>query len=90
MKAPPLRAWLHEDRVASFEHLQVTRLGRVLTITLSRPNQLNASNAKLHSELPEASAFAATDTQADVIVVTGAGRASSAAATSNGRKPPRR
>lgn len=54
------------------------RVGRLLRITLNRPDALNAFNLELHNELPQALAFARNDDGSDVIVLTGAGRAFSA------------
>ncbi|MCX7325400.1 MAG: enoyl-CoA hydratase-related protein [Hyphomicrobiales bacterium] len=54
------------------------RRGRVLTLTLDRPDKLNAVNAALHAELATVFNDAADDPLSDVIVLTGAGRAFSA------------
>ncbi|MET0287679.1 MAG: enoyl-CoA hydratase-related protein [Polyangiales bacterium] len=62
----------------NFETLQLTRKGRLLTITLNRPDVLNAVNEQMHVDLESAFAFAARDPESDVIVLTGAGRAFSA------------
>ncbi len=64
--------------VPDFETLLLTRAGRRLTITLNRPEVLNAFGGPMHSEIIEALAFAGTDPDSDVIVLTGAGRAFSA------------
>jgi enoyl-CoA hydratase len=58
--------------------LLLERRGRLLTITLNRPEVLNAFAAAMHIEIIEALRFAATDPESDVIVLTGAGRAFSA------------
>ena len=47
------------------------RRGRQLTITLNRPEVLNAFAAVMHIEIIEALRFAATDPGSDVIVLTG-------------------
>ncbi len=62
----------------SFDTLQLNRDGRVLTITMNRPEQLNAVNLRLHEELAEVFIVAAKDPDSDVVVLTGAGRAFSA------------
>jgi enoyl-CoA hydratase len=54
------------------------RAGRVLTITLNRPDALNAVDAVLHEELACVFVDAAADQECDVIVLTGAGAAFSA------------
>ena len=61
-----------------YETLKLTRAGRLLTITLNRPDALNAVDLRMHEELAEVFAFAARDAGSDVIVLTGAGRAFSA------------
>jgi len=64
--------------VITFDHILMSRRGRILIITLNRPDQLNAFNAKLHTELPEAIAWATKDPASDIVVLTGGGRAFSA------------
>jgi enoyl-CoA hydratase len=58
--------------------IELTREGRLLRITLNRPDAMNAVNLELHDELAEALWFAQGDTGSDLIVLTGAGRAFSA------------
>ncbi|MET1756332.1 enoyl-CoA hydratase/isomerase family protein [Novosphingobium sp. RD2P27] len=62
----------------SFGSIAMAREGRLLRITLNRPDAMNAVNLELHDELPQALWFAQGDTGSDVIVLTGAGRAFSA------------
>ncbi|HYD06705.1 MAG TPA: enoyl-CoA hydratase/isomerase family protein [Reyranella sp.] len=62
----------------SFSAIALSRRGRRLDMTLNRPEALNAVNTALHDELPDALAFAAGDTESDLLVLTGAGRAFSA------------
>jgi len=66
------------DPLPSFETIALTRKGRLLTIMLNLPDNLNGVNGLMHAELPEAILFASKDTRSDVIVLTGAGRAFSA------------
>lgn len=61
-----------------FETLLVNRSGRRLTITMNRPEVLNAFGGPMHREIVEALAFARDDTGSDLVVITGAGRAFSA------------
>ena len=61
-----------------YETIAVTREGRILTITMNRPDVLNATNAVLHRELSEIFYDVNLDTDADIIIFTGAGRAFSA------------
>jgi len=59
----------------SFRHLQVlTSAEGVRTITLDRPEKLNAVNPRLADELPEALQQAAHDDAVRVVVITGSGR----------------
>jgi len=62
----------------AFSTIQLTRRGRLLTLTLNRPEAMNAFNLAQHDELPEALDFARADPGSDVLVLTGAGRAFSA------------
>ena len=59
----------------TYSTLALTRKDRVLTITLNRPDALNAVNLEMHDELVDALNFVAGDEQSDIIVMTGAGRA---------------
>ncbi|MPZ60574.1 MAG: enoyl-CoA hydratase [Propionibacteriales bacterium] len=62
-------------RTDGFEYLRVEIRNRILFITFNRPDKLNACNAAGHDEMPRVlREFGATD-EADVAVVTGAGRA---------------
>lgn len=58
-----------------FQHLRVETTGDgVRTITLDRPDRLNAVNGVLAGELPAAVEAAGRDDAARVVVITGAGR----------------
>ena len=61
-----------------FSAILLKRRGRMLVMTLNRPDALNAVDQELHDELPEALVFAGQDAGSDVILLTGAGRAFSA------------
>ncbi len=61
-----------------FSAIEMSRAGRLLRITLNRPEAMNAVNLELHDELPQALWFAQGDTGSDVVMLTGAGRAFSA------------
>lgn len=58
--------------------IAMTREGRLLRMTLNRPDAMNAINLELHDDLAEALWFAQGDAGSDLIVLTGAGRAFSA------------
>ncbi len=64
--------------VPIFKTILLERRGRLLIVTLNRPEAMNAFNLDLHDELPEALTFARDDAESDVIHLTGAGRAFSA------------
>ncbi|MCJ8156066.1 enoyl-CoA hydratase/isomerase family protein [Sphingomonas sp. LaA6.9] len=64
--------------VPKFRTILFERRGRMLVMTLNRPDALNAVDLDLHDELPEALAFAGRDAESDVILLTGAGKAFSA------------
>jgi len=61
-----------------YRALLLTRTGRRLTITLNRPDTMNAVDLTLHEELAEVFTYAAADKHSDVVVLTGAGKAFSA------------
>jgi len=61
-----------------FDTIALARDGRKLTITLNRPDALNAVNLRMHEELPEVFHFAVGDPHSDLVVLTGAGKAFSA------------
>ncbi|PWB48308.1 MAG: enoyl-CoA hydratase/isomerase family protein [Dehalococcoidia bacterium] len=56
----------------------------LVTITLNRPEKLNAINARMHAEIQQACRDLADDGDARVVIVTGAGRAFSAGADLGG------
>jgi enoyl-CoA hydratase len=63
---------------ADYKTLLFTRRGRVLEITMNRPDKLNAVDEVMHAELARVFVEAANDPDCDVVVLTGAGRAFSA------------
>jgi enoyl-CoA hydratase len=66
------------NKPPQFKTIALARRGRLLTITLNRPDTLNAVNFDMHEELVEVLQFASTDPDSDVLLLTGAGRAFSA------------
>lgn len=62
----------------SYSQLEITREGRVLTIAMNRPELLNAVGHDLHVEMGRVFDEAADDSETDIIVLTGNGRAFSA------------
>src|SRR5579884_36655 len=66
-------------RDADYEHLRFERREHgVLLITIDRPDRMNATDERLHSELARVWRDVAVDRDTRVAVVTGAGRAFSA------------
>ncbi len=61
-----------------YETLSFSREGRVLTITMDRPEVMNAVSHELHLEMGRVFLEAADDPESDVIILTGAGQAFSA------------
>ena len=59
----------------AYEHLQFTRRGRVLTVTMNRPEVKNAANIRMHRELSTVFGDVARDPESDIVVLTGAGDA---------------
>lgn len=60
------------------QSILLERRGRLLAITMNRPDTLNAFDLAMHDEMATALAFAKGDPGSDVILLTGAGRAFSA------------
>ena len=58
-----------------YQCIRFQRQGRVLTLTLSRPQQRNAVNARLHHELSQVFTDAQRDPDSDIVVLTGDGAA---------------
>lgn len=60
---------------ASYQCITFERRGKVLIAKLNRPEQMNAVNARLHTELSRVFYDLQSDPESDVIVLTGTGRA---------------
>jgi 2-(1,2-epoxy-1,2-dihydrophenyl)acetyl-CoA isomerase len=58
-----------------YEHIDITEDDRVVTITLNRPEKLNAFAGHMRRDLAEALEEAGSDHNVRVVVITGAGRA---------------
>lgn len=61
--------------LSSYECLGLSRQGRILTVTLNRPEALNAVNQRMHDELARVFYEIQQDRDSDLIILTGAGRA---------------
>ena len=62
----------------TYQSVSFSRRGRVLTITMNRPDKLNAVNQRMHGELARIFQDVTDDPDSDIVVLTGAGRAFSA------------
>ena len=60
--------------VTPFEHIRYDQDGAVLTVTLNRPDKLNAYTVTMGREIAEAFKRADEDDSVRVVIVTGAGR----------------
>ena len=58
-----------------YEHIQVAEVEGILTITLNRPDRLNAFIGHMRRDLAEALEHAGSDRSVRVVIITGAGRA---------------
>ncbi|MBW2942744.1 enoyl-CoA hydratase/isomerase family protein [Zhongshania aquimaris] len=61
-----------------YQTLKMTRRGRLLEISMNRPELFNAVNLTLHEELAEVFVFALADPDSDLVLLTGEGKAFSA------------
>jgi enoyl-CoA hydratase len=59
---------------SSFEAIDITRRGRILTLSMNNGRRLNAVDDRLHGELARVFRFAAQDSESDVVILTGTGR----------------
>ena len=59
----------------SHKSLLVTKEDRVATVTLNRPEKLNAANYDVFEEVPQALGELAKDSDIGTVILTGAGRA---------------
>src|SRR3712207_260551 len=59
----------------TFSTLRLTHEGPVATITLARPDKLNACKAEMHADLREALDLCEAEEAVRVVVLTGDGRA---------------
>jgi enoyl-CoA hydratase len=57
-----------------YETIAVERKGRILRLTLNRPDRLNAVTPTMHAELATIFADVRKDDETDVVTLTGAGR----------------
>jgi len=69
------RGNLEFPQAKSFKSVRYEKAGRIATITLNRPNRLNAIDLSLPSDLRKAVKIADLDDDVHVIILQGAGRA---------------
>jgi enoyl-CoA hydratase len=65
-------------QLSDYKTITFARDANILTVTLNRPDRLNAMSGEMHHEVSELFYDLAADRDSDVIVLTGAGRAFSA------------
>src|ERR1035437_8282521 len=58
-----------------YKNLVFQRRGRILEITMNRPETLNAVDEAMHAELAHVFVDASNDPDSDIVVLTGSGRA---------------
>src|SRR5690606_13197948 len=61
-----------------YKYLKFEREGRILRVTLNRPDRLNANNGPMHTEFARVLSAIAQARDSDVGILTGAGKAFSA------------
>lgn len=59
---------------AKYKYILVERIGKILRLTLNRPERLNAIIPEMHTEITGLFGDIRQDHDADVIIITGAGR----------------
>jgi enoyl-CoA hydratase len=64
--------------LASYQRLLLTLENRILTITLNRPEQMNATDQIMHTEISNIFHEISGEPDIDVVILTGAGKAFSA------------
>ena len=62
---------MHFMDYAHYQYIAASRRGGILTLTLNRPEALNAINDALHEELGQIFIDVARDDAADVVILTG-------------------
>src|SRR5207237_5658327 len=83
-RVPRLRAPARGGRVMDYQEIRYAVEAGVLTITLDRPERLNAFTARMMYELLDAFERADADDAVRAVIVTGAGRAFCAGADLGG------
>ncbi len=71
------------EKVMGYEMIRLERKDGIATMTLNRPDKLNAVNMKMRSEILDALAVLEADDEVKVLIVTGEGRAFCAGADVN-------
>src|SRR3981081_618142 len=74
------------ESVVTYQHILYEVSDKIATITLNRPDRMNAWTAIMERDVRHAMETAATDDNVRVIVLTGAGRAFCAGADMEGLK----
>src|ERR1700704_4988770 len=69
------RFTVHSSRFFMYDNIDITEDSGIVTITLNRPDKLNALVGHMRRDLAEALEDAGSDRNVRVVVITGAGRA---------------
>jgi enoyl-CoA hydratase/carnithine racemase len=67
--------WRSTMDYSEYQFIKVDTVDRVATVTLNRPDSLNAVNSRVHHELEQLWIDLAADADVNAIILTGAGRA---------------
>ncbi|MDB9813669.1 enoyl-CoA hydratase/isomerase family protein [Gammaproteobacteria bacterium] len=59
---------------SKYKELQITKENKILTITINRPNDMNAVNEQLHLEFSTIFIDVEFDDEVDIVILTGAGK----------------
>ena len=60
---------------SKYQELKVTKINRILTISINRPEDMNAVNEQLHGEFSTIFIDAEYDDDIDIVILTGSGKA---------------
>ena len=59
---------------SKYKELKITKENKILTITINRPNDMNAVNEQLHADFSTIFIDAEYDDEVDIVILTGAGK----------------
>ena len=59
---------------SKYKELKITKENKILTITINRPDDMNAVNEQLHLEFSTIFIDVEFDDEVDIVILTGAGK----------------